>query len=73
MSGPAQELDLAHRVVIRRWLQAKQTDFAIVAVDTCDCPDGTLRLLEASPWANHHQFRSVEDAAYTALLDRLVR
>jgi hypothetical protein len=73
VSGPAHELDLAHRVVIRRWLQAKQTDFAIVTVDTCHCPNGSLRLLEASPWANHHQFRSVEDAAYTALLDRLVR
>ncbi|WP_438296013.1 hypothetical protein [Streptomyces sp. HUAS TT7] len=73
VNGPGHELDLAHRVVIRRWLQAKQTDFAIVTVDTMDSPHGTLRLLEASPWANHHQFRSVEDAAYTALLDRLVR
>ncbi|MFD7256315.1 hypothetical protein [Streptomyces sp. NPDC059874] len=77
VSNPAHRLDLAHHApriaLIRHWLHAKQTDFAIVTVGTSDRPDGALRLIEASPWANHHQFTSVEDAAHTALLTRLVR
>ncbi|MFG2873785.1 hypothetical protein ACGFYU_01965 [Streptomyces sp. NPDC048337] len=72
VSDPDHRLDLArhapHVALIRHWLHAKQTDFALVTVGTSDTPDGALRLLEASPWANHHQFASVEDAAYTALL-----
>ncbi|MFI8103827.1 hypothetical protein [Streptomyces sp. NPDC086023] len=66
---------------IRDWLHARRTEFAIVTVSTPDGDDrderddrndGALLLLEASPWASHHHFGPVEDAAYAALLDRLV-
>lgn len=80
LGAPTHRLDLARYgpqvARIRDWLRAKDTDFAIVTVAT---PDGTetaggpLRLLEASPWANHHHFKAVEDAAYAALLNGLLR
>ncbi|MFJ7154359.1 hypothetical protein ACIQUQ_05420 [Streptomyces sp. NPDC101118] len=72
---------------IRDWLHARRTEFAIVTVSTPDGDDGDdgdnrddrddkgdgpLLLLEASPWVSHHRFGPVEDAAYAALLGRLV-
>ncbi|MFJ5551143.1 hypothetical protein [Streptomyces sp. NPDC093225] len=77
LGDPARRADLARHAPqvtrIRNWLHAKQTDFAIVTLETADADDGALRLLEASPWPNHHQFASVADAAYAALLTRLTR
>jgi hypothetical protein len=75
VSEPGYPLDAARYAVriqeLRRWLESKFVDFAIITMLSSDAPGGALGLLEISPWVHRFQFESVEDAVYSALLERL--
>ena len=77
IAGSGQEPDLtphaAHIDQIRQWLQAKHVDFAVLTIGLSGASDSGFRVFEASTWAHHSQFESVEEQVYTALLEKLRR